>query len=102
VLDFLSCIGQCNQRSIHPFSRDAERSASRKPFLHCDATLQKVRDAGFSDKALLETIGVIGVYTTLQYIRHVADPDQDFPIVPEFNPDTHAAPTQALTREENT
>jgi len=30
-----------------------------------DATLQKVRDAGFSDKALLETIGVIGVYTTL-------------------------------------
>jgi len=56
-----------------------------------DTTLQKVRDAGFSDKALLETIGVIGVYTTLQYIRHVADPDQDFPTVSEFNPDKHGA-----------
>ncbi|MBL4757684.1 MAG: carboxymuconolactone decarboxylase family protein [Rhizobiales bacterium] len=56
-----------------------------------DATLQEVRNAGFSDKALLETIGVIGIYTTLQYIRHVADPEHDFPIVSEFNGDKHGA-----------
>ena len=56
-----------------------------------DKTLKSVRNAGFSDKALLETIGVIGVYTTLQYIRHVADPDHDFPAVSEFNADQHGA-----------
>jgi len=54
-----------------------------------DETLKAVQNAGFSDKALLETIGVIGIYTTLQYIRHVADPDHDFPTVPEFNADQH-------------
>jgi len=56
-----------------------------------DETLQQARNAGFSDKALIETIGVIGVYTTLQYIRHVANPDHDFPIVSEFNAVQHGA-----------
>ena len=56
-----------------------------------DETLKAAQSAGFSDKALLETIGVIGIYTTLQYIRHVADPDQDFPSVSEFNADQHGA-----------
>jgi len=56
-----------------------------------DATLMTARDAGFSDKALLETIGVIGLYTTLQYIRHVADPEHDFPVVSEFSSDRHGA-----------
>ncbi len=56
-----------------------------------DETLLAVKNAGFSNKALLETIGVIGIYTTLQYIRHVADPDHDFPKVPEFNADQHGA-----------
>jgi len=55
------------------------------------ATIEKALAAGFSEKALLETIGVIGVYTTLQYIRHVANPDHDFPMVHEFNPDKHGA-----------
>jgi len=55
------------------------------------ATIDKVRAAGFSEKALLETIGVIGVYTTLQYIRHVANPDHDFPAVPEYNALKHGA-----------
>ena len=50
-------------------------------------TLAKVRAVGFSDKALLETIGVIGLYTLIQYVRHVADPDHDFPIVKEFDPE---------------
>jgi len=56
-----------------------------------DETLKSAQSAGFSEKALLETIGVIGIYTTLQYIRHVADPDHDFPAVSEFNADQHGA-----------
>ncbi len=54
-------------------------------------TLESAKNAGFSDKALLETIGIIGLYTTLQYIRHVGDPDHDFPNVPEFNADEYGA-----------
>ncbi|VAW89391.1 hypothetical protein MNBD_GAMMA17-793 [hydrothermal vent metagenome] len=56
-----------------------------------NATLQAVQSAGFSNKAILETIGIIGIYTTLQYIRHVANPDHDFPNVPEFNADQYGA-----------
>ncbi len=56
-----------------------------------DETLQEVRNAGFSDKALIEVIGIIGVYTTLQYIRHIANPEHDFPIVSEFNADQHGS-----------
>jgi len=56
-----------------------------------DATLQSVQNAGFSNKAILEVIGIIGIYTTLQYIRHVANPDHDFPNVPEFHADQHGA-----------
>lgn len=70
---------------------DYTNEVVRNRGLVSEDTLQKVRDAGFSDKALIETIGVIGVYTTLQYIRHVADPDHDFPVVSEFNPDNHGA-----------
>ena len=46
---------------------------------------------GFSQKALLEVIGVVGVYTSLQYIRHVADPEHDFPRVKQFNACEHGA-----------
>ena len=56
-----------------------------------DATLEKVLDAGFSHKALLETVGIIGLYTTLQYIRHVGKPEHDFELVDAFDPDTHGA-----------
>jgi len=56
-----------------------------------EETLNAVAVAGFSDKALLEVIGVIGVYTSLQYIRHVANPENDFPVVSEFNPEIHGA-----------
>lgn len=55
------------------------------------ATLAKARAAGFSDKALLETVGVIGLYTLIQYVRHVADPEHDFPVVSAFDPLQHAA-----------
>ncbi|MBB6522521.1 carboxymuconolactone decarboxylase family protein [Pseudoteredinibacter isoporae] len=61
-----------------------------------DKILYEARAAGFSDKALLETIGVIGVYTTLQYVRHVANPAHDFPMVEEFNADKHGANKEAL------
>ncbi|MFY2822393.1 carboxymuconolactone decarboxylase family protein [Ruegeria sp. MALMAid1280] len=53
--------------------------------------LEMARAAGFSDKALLETIGVIGQYTLIQYVRHVADPDHDFPLVNEFDAVKHGA-----------
>jgi alkylhydroperoxidase family enzyme len=48
-------------------------------------TLHAVRQAGFSDKALLETIGIIGIYTLIQYVRHVADPEHDFPQVTQYD-----------------
>lgn len=54
-------------------------------------TLAKARAAGFTDKALLEAIGVIGLYTLIQYVRHVADPTHDFPAVRQFNRDRHGA-----------
>ncbi|VAW71835.1 hypothetical protein MNBD_GAMMA10-1364 [hydrothermal vent metagenome] len=56
-----------------------------------DGTLQEARNVGFTDKALLETIGIIGVYTTLQYIRHVANPEHDFPEVSEFSSSEHGS-----------
>jgi uncharacterized peroxidase-related enzyme len=55
------------------------------------ATMARVREAGFSDRALLEVIGVVGVYTTLQYVRHVGHPQQDFPIVSAFDSVKHGA-----------
>lgn len=54
-------------------------------------TLAKARASGFSNKALLETVGVIGLYTLIQYVRHVADPEHDFPVVDAFDPQLHAA-----------
>jgi AhpD family alkylhydroperoxidase len=56
-----------------------------------EQTLSAASHAGFSNKALLEVIGVIGVYTTLQYIRHVAKPAHDFPPVSEFDASLHSA-----------
>jgi AhpD family alkylhydroperoxidase len=56
-----------------------------------EQVMNRVFEAGFSPKALLETIGVIGVYTTLQYIRHVSDPAHDFPNVAEFDAARFAA-----------
>ena len=57
----------------------------RKRGLVSRTTLDRARSAGFSDKALLETIGIIGTYTLIQYVRHVADPDHDFPQVTQFD-----------------
>lgn len=56
-----------------------------------EQTMARVRAAGFSDRALLEVIGVIGVYTTLQYVRHVGHPEQDFPIVETYDVNKHGA-----------
>lgn len=56
-----------------------------------DETLAAVSAVGYSEKALLEVIGIIGVYTSLQYIRHVANPEHDFPMVTEFNEKVHGA-----------
>lgn len=63
----------------------------RKRGMISDISLKLVKEAGFSEKELLETIGVIGMYTTLQYIRHLTNPDHDFPIVTEFDAEQHGA-----------
>ncbi|WP_246149815.1 carboxymuconolactone decarboxylase family protein [Tritonibacter litoralis] len=56
-----------------------------------DDTFKSAKQAGFTDKALLEVVGVIGFYTTLQYIRHVGDPEHDFPMVESFDAHVHGA-----------
>ncbi len=70
---------------------DYTNEVVRNRGLVSDATMARVRSAGFSDRALLEVIGVVGVYTTLQYIRHVGHPEQDFPVVAAFDARKHGA-----------
>ncbi len=70
---------------------DYTNEVVRNRGLVSEATMMRVRDAGFSDRALLEVIGVIGVYTTLQYVRHVGHPEQDFPIVGSYDALKHGA-----------
>ncbi len=70
---------------------DYTNEVVRNRGLVSDATMARVRSAGFPDRALLEVIGVVGVYTTLQYIRHVGHPEQDFPIVAAFDVGKHGA-----------
>lgn len=53
--------------------------------------LSNAMEHGFSEKALLEVIGIVGIYTSLQYIRHVADPEHDFPIVKQYDASVHGA-----------
>lgn len=50
-----------------------------------DASMvQTLREHGLSDKAILEIVGVIGLYTFLNYVKHVTQPVLDFPKVEEF------------------
>jgi uncharacterized peroxidase-related enzyme len=46
--------------------------------------IQSLRECGFSDKAILEILGVIGLYTFLNYAKHLTQPALDFPAVAEF------------------
>jgi uncharacterized peroxidase-related enzyme len=48
------------------------------------STVKALREHGFSDKAIVEIVGVIGLYTFLNYIKHLTQPALDFPIVEEF------------------
>jgi uncharacterized peroxidase-related enzyme len=50
------------------------------------AMVQDLRDRGFTNKAILEIVGVIGLYTLLNYVKHLTQPVLDFPIVTEFQP----------------
>jgi uncharacterized peroxidase-related enzyme len=45
-----------------------------------------LREQGLSDKAIVEIVGVIGLYTFLNYVKHVTEPALDFPAVEEFQP----------------
>jgi uncharacterized peroxidase-related enzyme len=49
-------------------------------------TVEALREHGLSDKAILEIVGVIGLYTFLNYVKHLTQPALDFPIVEEFQP----------------
>jgi uncharacterized peroxidase-related enzyme len=46
-----------------------------------------LRGWGLSDKAIIEIVGVIGLYTFLNYIKHLTQPELDFPAVAEFRPE---------------
>jgi uncharacterized peroxidase-related enzyme len=48
------------------------------------ATVKALRDHGLSDKAIVEIVGVIGLYTFLNYVKHLTQPELDFPAVEEF------------------
>jgi uncharacterized peroxidase-related enzyme len=52
-----------------------------------EAVIQALRDQGISDQAIVEIVGVIGVYTFLNYIQHLTQPELDFPAVKEFHPE---------------
>jgi uncharacterized peroxidase-related enzyme len=48
------------------------------------STVELLRGYGFSDKAIIEMVGVIGLYTLLNYVKHLTQPILDFPAVEEF------------------
>jgi uncharacterized peroxidase-related enzyme len=52
------------------------------------STVKGLRDHGLSDKAIIEIVGVIGLYTFLNYVKHLTEPALDFPVVEEFQPNT--------------
>jgi uncharacterized peroxidase-related enzyme len=50
------------------------------------STVKILREHGLSDKAIIEIVGVIGLYTFLNYVKHLTQPVLDFPSVAEFQP----------------
>ncbi len=56
----------------------------RKGFATC--TMQKMRDAGFSDKNMVEILGAVIVGTMTNYLAHLAGTEPDFPEVPPVFP----------------
>ncbi len=70
---------------------DFTNEVVRNRGLVSDVTVTRARQNGLSNKALLECIGIIGIYTTLQYVRHFANPEHDFPMVTAFNADQHGS-----------
>lgn len=51
-----------------------------------DQVIQNVRNQGISDTLILEILGVVGIYTFLNYLNHLTKPVLDFPKVGEFRP----------------
>lgn len=47
--------------------------------------IQALRDYGLTNKAIIEILGVIGVYTFLNYVKHITQPALDFPAIEEFS-----------------
>jgi alkylhydroperoxidase family enzyme len=46
--------------------------------------VQALRDHGLTNKAIIEIVGVIGLYTFLNYMKHLTQPVLDFPSLEEF------------------
>ncbi len=51
------------------------------------ASVRKLRDLGLTDQAIIEIVGVVGLYTMLNYLKHLTEPALDFPAVKEFQPE---------------
>jgi uncharacterized peroxidase-related enzyme len=51
-----------------------------------ESTVKALRNYDFSDQAMIEIVGIIGIYTFLNYVKHLTEPALDFPEVEEFNP----------------
>ena len=49
-----------------------------------DQSVQKVRDAGYSDGEILEIVSVVSLNIFTNYFNHIADTEIDFPAVPEL------------------
>lgn len=49
--------------------------------------VRKLNEVGLSNQAILEIVGVIGLYTLLNYVKHLTQPVLDFPAVEEFQPE---------------
>ena len=50
-------------------------------------TIKEVTDFGVNKQTIIEILGVVGLYTFLNYLNHLTQPEIDFPVV-EYSPIT--------------
>ncbi|GAB1257514.1 carboxymuconolactone decarboxylase family protein [Aurantivibrio plasticivorans] len=88
LIDAMSARAQsARDQSLLNYTNELVRNRGRVS----QQTLIAIREQGFSEKALLEVVGVVGIYTSLNYIRHIANPEHDFPKVTQFDASVHGA-----------
>ena len=47
--------------------------------------VNRMRNSGYDNQQILEILAVVGLYTFLNYAKHLTQPDLDFPEVAEFS-----------------